>query len=490
MTVALVGTGGVLTRIGKIVKALRNYNGLRAETLAIGDGSGSGTTDTAAVWGASGPTVIDTKTAYDGIQGQYLSAQQDLISGSYSLYSKRDSMRQALTGACSDLQTLAINTVIRMVDDDAVLISKDLPTAMTELIRQMVVSADTIKYNVTSGSVAAASTNTGNPTFLVSLVNTNGARLEYVYPETIECKCTSDAGLGATAGSEPFSVTGEVAVTNPLDWNWPKGSGRSTSLTLVDPTVNSGTNLLYNSSFEAWGGVPQSDANCPTRWTKLVGSLGTSIVKDVTNVYRTGSTAAVKFVGDGAELTSISQTFGDSTNGTSTTLKPDTVYAFNARLYTATHPAAGVLVASLLTSGGTVINDDTGTANTITTTLSGVSDATWTAMSGFFRTPKVFASGYKLAIRLTTAMTNARVITIDDVALTTASSLYTGGPWIAGFRGSTDVVKNDQMNVTIAQDNGGIFQTYFDRLFGMRNMGLQIPSATGGGQTVSESLTS
>lgn len=486
MSISLTGTGGLYSRLGKYIKAIRALNGLRAETAAT----------PASAWGAGGATVNDVKTAFNAIEGQFQSTLQDSIS---TLYGIRDQVRSGLNGPISSLAALMQTTLIRMANDDATLVAQDLTTALKELNRQMTASSDSIDANATSISIAAVSSpaNTGNATVIGSVKNPKGVAREYLYAEVMEVTVTGDSGTGSTAGSEPYSIKGEVKEANSLNWNWPDGSGASASGNIIDPSVNAGANFLYNSDFEDWAGVPESHASVPDRWYKAVGTIGTHITKNTSSTYlystRTGSAGSLALVGDGSTLTSVYQKFGDSTNGTSKTLKPNTVYGVN--VYVKRSAAmTGVLAISLVDSSMAVINDDAGTANTISKDVSTLG-ASFEAISGFIITPKVLpVAGYRLAIRFTTALENAKTLYLDDLAMCEAKEAYTRGPWIAAFRGSTEVAKGDGWNATVSNDYGGLFQTYVMwSVFnapGLDTSGpdVQTPSNAGGAETIADSL--
>lgn len=459
-------TGTVFARLGKMIKAIRHINGFRGEVLAVGD-----TNDTGAVWGNGGPTVIDAKTMFDAVHDQFLSTNQSLLD---NLYSQQTGYRTAQSGMISYWKTLAQNTLITMVNDDAVLVTKDLATAMKELIRQMVAGNKTVTKNVVSVSVTADGGNTGDAAVAASVIGKDGKPLEYVFTENMEVQATSDAGLGATAGTEPMSIRGESSVADPMDWNWPKGSSCSGSTNVLNASGFQGTNVLNKSDFDYF------TVNVPDKWEILVGSAGTSIKKNVANAHRSGTVSSLEYVGDSAELTSIAQTFGSSSYTTST-LKPNTVYAVNYFVKVSATPAAGVLDVDLINATGpAIINNDAGTPLTVTKNLTGVSTS-WVAVSGFFQTPKVLPTTYRLRVRLSTALETGKSVYIDDLSMREAVQAYTGGPYIAVFRGATDVIKGDLWTVGVANTWAGVFQSYFDRMFGMRTtLGLQLPSDVSG----------
>lgn len=484
MAIALTGTGGLFTRLGKIFAQHRNVNGFRGELAAVGD-----TSDATAKWGATtGPKVKDLKHAIDEIAAQYASARQDLID---QLYSNKASYLSTQASLLGYLQTLAKNTLITMADDDAVLISRDLPTAMAELIRQMNNTSDTVKSNTVSVSVAAATVpaNTGNSTCVASVVGPNGKNREYVMPETLEAKVTSDFQGNGTLGAESLQVRGEVAAASSLDYNWPDGSGSSSNLTVIDPTVNgSGSetdtaNMLTNSDFDTF-----TVANTPDNWAILAGGVaGTDIFSEASIVYRSGG-KALKFLGTGgAPLSSVAQTLNPYLGtGTNLPLKANGVYAINwyARKSSASL-LAGVLEVSLVDGSNTIIQDDAG--NDLKKQVAfGTLTTSYAPYNFFASLPKLLPAVVKIRVRMSTAATSGESVYVDDLAMAKAVELYPRGPYASIFRGSTDALLNDQWNITVSQNNGGIFQTNFDAFFDMRGLNLQLPSA--GSPTIAESL--
>jgi hypothetical protein len=166
-------------------------------------------------------------------------------------------------------------------------------------------------------------------------------------------------------------------------------------------------------------------------------------------------------------------------------LEPNTVYAVNGYIKMDSTPAAGVLAIDLINGSNAVVNDDAGTANTITKDLTSVSTS-YVAVNGFFRTPKALPATLKIRVRLSTALTSGRNVYIDHLAMAKATQAYTGadtssgGPYIAIFRGSTEVIKNDKWTVTAVNNYGGLLQTGFWRLFNMPSLGFQLNSAASG----------
>jgi len=471
---------------------------MRAETLAVGDGTGSGTADAGATWGTNGAIVKDIKTLVTDILAQYASTRQDIVA---SIWTDRDSFRSDQSSMLSALQQKAQTTVLEMVNDDAVLTSKDLTTAMGELIRQMVgagtfTNADNDVDASTVTVSAAAQTqpaNTGNATCVATVRTNKGYTSEYAYAEVLELTVTNDSGLGGTAGSEPWTIVGEVAEGDKLNWNWPDGSGGSTSGTMVSAAGNNSLgNCLYNSDFDDF-----TVANVPDYWGVVVGAAGTNVFSEASVIYRTGG-KALKITGDGGgTLTSIMQKFNvtsptTGTSGTSYAVKPNTRYLVNC--YAKDSGAgllAGVIKIELLDQAGSpaVVADDQGTNNSISIAFSATT-ASYAAFSGTFVTPKVLpTTGLQLAVRVTTALTTAESMYIDDLAMyEVPDSVYAAGPSVTLFRGSTDVAKGDKWNVTVSNNYAGELQQAFWALFDLPSMGLQLPSDTGAAETITDAL--
>lgn len=453
------------------------------------DFSGTYTYDTfIATWGStSGAKVKDADNAFDEIAAQYQSALQHVMDGHYQA---KQSLIDSLRSAQDYLVSIAKETAYDQVHADAVLIDAQLSTAIRELIRQMVVSSDTVKANTVSASVAAASTNTGNATCIASVVGPDGKNREYVLPEVIEVKVTQDAqGGGITAGSEQLSVRGEVKAPSALDYTWPDGSEANSSLTMIDAEVDGAGSESESSNMLVNGHFDDFTANAPDDWTILVGAAATDILEESSTVYRSGG-KALEFIGTGGgPLSSIAQTLnpwqGDSSNANC--LKPSSVLAVNVYMRKSAGLVAGVVEISLVNGSNAIITNDAGTElkkqvafGTLTTSFA--------AYNEFFQLPKVLPSTIKLRVRASTALTSGESVFIDDLCLVKAKEAYTGGPYIAIFRASTESILNDQWNVTVANNQGGLIQSGFDQMFGMRELGMQLPSLSNGSHTIAETL--
>lgn len=496
----------LFTRLGKIAGAFRDINGF----VGLGPPSPS------AAWGSgpagmSGSNIRCLDTILQNIQGQLQSPFPELLAGqafgvSSPLYNLQTSLPSAVNGSLSYLQQLAQGVIIDTVNADVPLANQAINDAMKELIRQMVSQSSTIHSNGVTNTVTAGGGNTGNPTIVVSMVDAHGKNLEYAYNEQMTLTTTRDQFDGSTAGNETIGIVspkGSVAPSN--NYQWPDstkgyGSGFSGSLTVVDPTQSNGSggNLLNNSSFKGtW------TTNQPQYWTSDVGSAGTNW-QDGTSTFYAGTAHSFQFIGDGSTLASVYQTFANqsTTGGNTSSVLPATVYLFCARVkLSAASPAAGVLAFSLTDASGNVLNDDTGTACTVSYDLKGVGNTSFNAVTGAFRMPTSMpTTAIRFRMKLTQALTSGRNVFIDYMALTapTAQSyggLYTGGPYMAAFRGSTDTIDNttnpaggDRWTVQISNDYGGLWQTWLWQTMNVPNLGIPIPSAVS--PTIGDNLIS
>ena len=464
MAVDLTGNpGGLFRRLGRIGGLVNSLNSF----LGNGDLSAGG--------------LVSLGVGVDNLQNEFEAARQDLTPGLYPL---RDSYRTSHSQLTSYLQTRAQQVVIEMVNDDSPLSQKTLALALAELISQMTTAAASVTRPTVSATVTAGASNTGNGVCVASILGTDGKQLDYIFNESLVLKAATDAQAGtATAGQEQFNLTGAAAQTDALRWDWPLGSGAASSLPAVDAAQDNSGNVLYNSDFETW-----TNANIPDNWVKNVGTIGTSILRS-SSPYK--GSYALSFVGDGAELTSVEQTFNTTpstvlgSGGTNYKLLPSTVYAVNAWVKVSVTPVAGVLSFALVDGSGTILNDAAGTANNVTQSLPAIS-TTYVNVQGFFRTPAVLPATAKLRVRLSTALSAGSTVIIDHLALAPATRAYVGGPYVALFSGATNFIAGDKFTVAVANNYSSKWAKLLERLFNLRSLGLAIPSS--GAPTIADSL--
>lgn len=458
MTIPLTGTGGHFTRVGKVGKALNNLNTYRGNPGTAG-------------------------TDWQAIYAQFATSDQEVVS---TLWGELPKLASATVPTATFLQLLAQNTTIAMVKDDVNPDDTSLFAAVEELVRQMLVSSDkvaqpTMSISITTGNGVNA--NHGDGVCIATLFDEDGVQMDYAFDEVIVGQCTNDSQVltgPATLGKEPFTFEGTAPTSSSaLDADWPKGSDSIQDLEAVtaDDDGSETDNLFTNGDFESW------NVNTPDAWTI---DLGASTITEGSGYRGSGS---LKITGDGTTLTALRQTF--SPGGTTTAqLGPRTIHGFNFWTKVDSGMAAGVAELAIVDGGGTILQDAAGNDLKVTLTLSALTTG-WVAHSAFFRTPISLPANtpYAFRIRLTTAATSGKAWYLDDLVLAPATRLYNGGPFVKVFSGATKFVIGDQFNVTVSNDYSSKWQLAAERLFGMRDLGLILPStAASGSVTIPDSL--
>lgn len=453
MAVTLISTNGLFTRLGKIIDLINKINTHRSTTLT---------------------------TEVQDIDDEYADDRRDLLD---EIYTQAALYRGSADTFLADLVTLAQNTVIQMVYDDVGISPQTIEVAMAELIRQMTASADDVDASAIGSSVAYGSSNNGDGVAVVSVTDGFAKLCQYALAEDIVLTCVNDSQTGGVEeGFEVFDAAGEAAV-DPLEPEWPAGSSAATQVTAISAAEDAGTNLLTNGDMETF-----TVADIPDQWVIDVGTAGASVF-DVGAPDQYDGSAALRFLGDGAELTRISQVFDDAGAGTGGELLPNTVYAIDIVTKVSSAPAAGALRVSLQTAADVVMTDDASTNLSMTIDLT-AETSSYAHHTAIFRTPRVIPAGAQFVVELTTAITNTHSLYIDEVAMAPATRLYSGGPFVGVFKGADKWVEDDRIVLTITNDAAGAFQQAFERIFGMRAMGLVLPYDAGGTETVLDTLIS
>lgn len=461
MSIPLTGSNGLFTRLGKIFKFDRLQQTYQASVPG----------------------------ALDAIMQQYATPDRPAVAALPTLSTPNRLGCGNIFGAQGGTQQSAVQTLLSMVADDQPARATTLAAALTELIRQMNGSSDSVKACTVSASASALGTNKGNGAVLLATKRGDGLVQENIVAEVAPILCTADAQTGgATIGNESWQFAGQPDDGQTSLDTWPTGSGANASITGISAFQNNaGGNLLTNSDFETWSGSPLALAN----WTLTVGTWGTDIVREGSTVYtQTYSAKIPGNAGGTGVLASMQQEFGNSGSGTAGVLLPDRSYAVNFFAKFDVVPAAGVLTIELVDGSGTVIQDDQGNNNS--TTFSCHSMATsWAACNTLFRLPRLLPATIRLRFRVSTAISSGSNLFVDDLALGFMTALYAGGPSIAIFSGSTQWVAGDGFTIGTTNSRGGAsylstFQAMFDKFFGMRALGLLLPSA--GSPTIADTL--
>ena len=425
----------------------------------------------------------------DDIIEQYMTSAQtepDLVAALQAV--RYTTALTSIGGINAVIRQLASDTVQRMVWRDNPLLSRSDPTtAIKEVIRQMVAQAASVQAATVALSAAVLGSVVGTGVVNLSTKRGDGLVNENMFASSTDrLVCTADSiSGGATAGRETFQYQGAVGQSDPFHPEWPLGSGATATLTAIDATGNvSGGNLLTNSDFENY-----AVANTPDNWTIVAGAAGTDIKKQ-TGAFYTGS-ACLEFVGGGT-APNITQQFNNA-GGTLGTVSPQTPYGLSFWMRAATVPAAGVITFDLIDGSNTVLQDAQGSNQTFAVTCSGLSGTTFGNFKAAFRLGINPGTTVKLRIRASTGISSGSSIYLDHLAFGPLTRLYIGGPFCGVFSGATAYQLNDTYTITTTNNRGGasnlaLFQSWFDRAFGMRQLDLLLPSS--GSPTVSDGLIS
>jgi hypothetical protein len=179
------------------------------------------------------------------------------------------SYKSGATSTIRTLQQYCRELTIGMVNADTRLSRKDLPTALTELIRQMRAGSASVDQSTVTVAVTPG-TNTGDAVLITSKKRGDGLLQENALADTITGTVTGTSDPTAAL----VTLTGTAAESDLLSSGWPLGSGARASLSLT-PAASS---LLANGDFE-----DEDDTdNAPDDWIVSVGTIGTGVL--MTNV--------------------------------------------------------------------------------------------------------------------------------------------------------------------------------------------------------------
>lgn len=375
-----------------------------------------------------------------------------------------------------------------MVTADNPSYGTSIGSSLLYLLEQFQEQSATVKECTITTSVTADALNVGKPAVYVSKTRYDGVIFQNIVAEVGSFVFTNDAYTGtATKNMEPWQYTGAPNVSSLgtgisvgiWDWDWPQGSNVLVTGNNIDAAQEASTsgNYLTNGAFTNWtGSIPAALNN----WYLSGGTWGTDIRQSSSTEGIDGG-YCVEFIAGTGTTEYISQQFNstqsDGTNvnaGTSAVLTPLKTYVLNMFLKTPTSVSAGVLTISLRDSSGNVINDQSGTPNSSTISLAGLTTS-WSPYQVEFRLPTVLPSDgiIRLRIAITTALTGGNVL-MDYVAFAQPTSLYAGGPSVISFANPAHPVESginpDSWVLTFTNDRGGAqfgwtWQNAINRLF-------------------------
>jgi len=454
MTVTLTGDNSLFQRLGKLfgyAKAVRTHQ-------------------------------ANLETKLEGIIGEYSSADSYMVS---ELSKKLDEHKAQAGLILQDIKVACEKTLVEMVHADTELRTKDVQSALEELISQMVgnnpasVTAS-IKENVvlqvsnTSGFSPWTTSETGNGalhTHWVPPDNVTQSADEWpnVRPELVRFKCAADSNeAGVTSGRELFDVVGEAEVDR-LHWDWPKGSGykRRVNVTAASSSggIVPGDNLLVNSNFETFS------SNTPTNWTIATGAAATDVFEHTSTYYRGSKCLELRGTAS-TTLTSLTQALNSSTIGTGP-LKAAAIYYLGMKIKRTTTLSAGTIELSVQNAG------ESSAIGSLTCNIAhGSITTSWQEVKIISDTPVVIPAGAKVRIKATADMANAEKIVIDEVILARMHQIGSGGPSYILLAGSADFAKDDEFRVLFSNDvaSNSEFALEFDRFFNMYDRGLALPA--------------
>ncbi|MCC7422545.1 MAG: carbohydrate binding domain-containing protein [Planctomycetaceae bacterium] len=394
-----------------------------------------------------------------GLLGDYTSLKQALVSIQESL------------ARIADARLLDRTSILNELDTDLT----DRDSIVAELIRQMVSDSESVDAStVTVGTVTAASGNVGTGNVAVTLLMDGvtspasgvaahpkyaGVTSELACAETITIVCIADSHTdGLTAGQEQFAIHGEVLNQGPFDYR-SEGSGSGPTIQTVDVST-----VITNGDFETF-----TVANTPDSWT-LSGTAGTHIFSDATagNFHR--GAKALKFTGNGVVPNiSVSQDISDAG------LTPLRGYVLSFWMKGSASIADGDVTVQVF-NDLSAMGSKTIAAASIPTT--------WTHYTAFFVTPATTLVSPYVQLLWDAGggtITNAKSVWFDDVRI--AEVPWHGGVGIIASAGGTDFVRGDRFTFTLANNGAGVFQEFTRKWWRA-----QLPSNTGGTETIADSL--
>jgi hypothetical protein len=370
-----------------------------------------------------------------------------------------DSVRAGLLGSVSDipgrmqeilLDREGILTQLNLGDES------DFDTVMDRFLTTMLAATEYIEDStVTVGSVTRTVTNANAGYLYVSKVldaynsplegasahrSYFGVNSELACTETITVRCiTDDDTVTGTGGSESWQVYG-YPTSNDESFGWlSEGSGTGPILT----TTAASAGLLSNGDFESF------TSNAPGSWTIVTGSAGTHILATSANEYL--GTYGLELVGNASlAAVTISQVVS---------VDPGRMYSLAAWV-----KGNASLTQGTLTIGFTGTGYSAGATEQIAMTQANLAAATsYTHKHAFVLIPRNIPSDFKLVITFA-GTPSAHSIYVDEVVLTPVT--YHGGVAIGGpFQGSSKFVKEDTHVFTLSNNDAGVFQKFFRRVF-------------------------
>jgi hypothetical protein len=459
MALTYDGTGGLFTRLGKLIGMM---NDVRTHQL-------------------------DLLTELADVQGAYSSADSYMIE---TLAGNIERRVLEAGGILEDIKAAAEKTLIEMCYAEALtsttnsMKDRSLESALVWLVRQMSADAEKVDGNTLSGgSMLYGASNNGNGAAVAftecpNILLSNTPDWPNVREENVDIRCIQDAQDGSILkGQEGFEIRGQPGWPN-LDRRFPKGSNISTLLTVCTAGIDAGPryqNIGTNSDFE------DQSSNLPLQWSLVSGTAGTDFATESTTVYR--GTKAIRLESTGAVM-KIRQKLGDI-GGSLGKLTPDRPYVISFAIYKETG-ATGTVRVSVQDGSSNILAGGSFNASMAHT---GFSAGAWVLVTAKCFSPRIIPSETYLVVETTTAISVADMY-VDEVVVAEMVQHGNGGPYYAVLAGSSDWNADDNIRTRWTNNQEGDFNVAFDRLFDMYGKGLALPGDTAGTETILDTLIS
>lgn len=427
----------VFGMLGKLVKAVNGITPYYAELDTLRSGI-----ETEFSSESRFDLLADVPANWDGYKSNVLGWVQSINAKAAQLLTHRDLLLEQLpVGSGSSLQEV-----------------------MTALIADMLANSQNIDVNtVTVSSVTTSSTNASVGELIVDTtldgVSSPGNGFpasegyynltsELADDDTIIVKCVQDSETGTEEGHEAFIWYGKP--TRPAPYHWQDyGTGTAVQIT----PLNSYT-YVTNGEFEDF------TSNVPDNWTLNYGTAGSHVFEETSVVKR--GTSCLKFTGDGAQATiQVSQSLASVVGR----LVPLKRYCLAFWMRGTSGTAAGSFTAQLEGTGYTP-----GASETLTLNAAALAALTgWVRKAVHITMPREIPDDLKLVLKVTGTLTNAKSVYVDGLAF--GDVVYCGGVNVAILAGEDKFLRGDTFTFTTANDDAGVFQTWFRKAFGY-----QLPS--------------
>lgn len=424
-------------------------------------------------------------------------------------------------------RTLITSEIIRQLQAHDPAIRPNISEALSALVRQMKLDAQTIEKNTVTIGLAGivgpekpvlrlySHEGLAHENYTVTVVNgafritgrANNEQAPYDWPPTGFSSVVPISFSANSLLSNPgFDLTPSVIADHPEDWNIEVGTIATTishtgyttqnieitggpasgyfTLTVTDLGGDSQITepLLYNADRDAI----ESAIRALAGFENVVVTEVSATEFDVSFEGLGGAiplmTAVDEFDAGGVTITDISsgqigaafaKSLYFSASGAEqtaisqrlTSLSANRIYGFCIRLKLSA-ATTGTMRIALVDGESAIINDDNGNANSYSIDVSGVGTVDFECFSTFFRTPTVMPAMTRLQIKMTTGLAAGNLF-MDSAILDAARRIDTRNDmWAIAFEGLEPLQPDEQAALAVTNNQAGRFQTYFFRLFG------------------------